>query len=312
MYNRNLQPLSSDTSVKLVTVESGASVDDIGKQLEEGGIIRSAWAFRLYVSSKDARSALQAGDYELSPSQSVADIVSLLTHGKVATNLVTILPGQRIDQIRKRLIQEGFKEADVDNALNPDSYSGHPALVDKPAGATLEGYLYPESYQRTSITEVGSIIKTALDQMHERLTPTLRAGFAKQGLSTYEAITLASIVENEVPKQEDRHKVAQVFLKRLRIGMKLESDATASYGAVLAGQKPSSRFDSAYNTYSNTGLPPSPITNVTESSLKAVAQPASTDWTYFVSGDDGTTHFSQTLAEHEANVERYCTKLCGN
>jgi len=311
VYNQNLQPLNAaDTKPRLITVAEGASVEDIAAALQEEKVIRSAWAFRLYVSSKEVASDLKAGSYDLAPSQSVAEIVAQLTHGKVATNLVTILPGQRVDQIRKRLIQDGFSEKDVDQALDPASYAGHPALVDKPGSASLEGYLYPESYQKDANTSAKTIVKAALDQMNDHLTPDLRSAFAKQGLSPYQAIILASIVEKEVSKQEDRDQVAQVFLSRLRIGMKLQSDATASYGAVLAGQKSSSSFDSAYNTYNYAGLPPTPVSNVTASSLKAVANPAATSWLYFVSGDDGTTHFSKTLAEHEANVRQYCTKLC--
>lgn len=310
VYHRNLQPLDNNATVHLVAIEEGASVDSIANKLEQEKIIRSAWAFRLYVSSKEVRSALQAGSYELASSQSIPEIVSQLTRGKVATNLVTILPGQRIDQVRKRLVQEGFAEKDVDAALNPKNYAGHPALVDKPAGASLEGYLYPDSYQRSSGTDVATLIRASLGEMNDHLTPELRSDFARHGLSTYQAIILASIIEKEVPKQSDREQVAQVFLKRLSIGMRLESDATASYGAVLAGQKPSSSFPSVYNTYQNAGLTPTPISNVTESALKAVAHPATTDWLYFVSGDDGTTHFAKTLPDHEANVVRYCTKLC--
>jgi UPF0755 protein len=310
VYSQNLKPLSTSREVRMVVIKPGTAVEGIAKQLEDAKVIRSAWAFRLYVSSKEARSALKAGSYELSPSQTVPEIVSLLTHGEVATNLVTILPGQRIDQVRTRLLQDGFKETDVDTALNPGTYAGHPALVDKPEGASLEGYLYPDSYQRDSSTTAVQVIGRALDEMNKRLTPDLRSAFAKQGLSTYQGITLASIVEREVSKQEDRDQVAQVMLTRLRGGMRLQSDATASYGAVLAGQKPSSKFDSAYNTYIHEGLPPTPIISVTSSSLKAAAYPAATDWLYFVSGDDGTTHFSHTLAEQEANIQRYCTRLC--
>ncbi len=309
-YNKNLQPLNQSQAVQLITVKAGDSVEIIANQLEDKKIIRSAWAFRLYVSSKDVGALLQAGSYELASTQSVQEIVAQLTGGRIATNLVTFLPGQRLDQLRKRLIQEGFNEAEIDMALQAALYAGHPALVDKPAEASLEGYLYPESYQKTAATIPQEMIGAALDEMNTHLTPDLRSAFAKQGLSTYQGIILASIVEKEVPRQEDREQVAQVFLSRLRIGMRLQSDATASYGAVLAGEKPSSSYDSAYNTYRHEGLPPTPISNVTASSLKAAAYPAATDWLYFVSGDDGTTHFSKTLPEHEAKVRQYCTKLC--
>lgn len=171
--------------------------------------------------------------------------------------------------------------------------------------------MYPESYQKSAGTDPKTIIGLSIEEMEKRLTPELRADFAKQGLSVYQAVTLASVVEKEVSNAQDRAQVAQVFYKRLKNGMALESDATAIYGAVLAGEaRPSVRFESAYNTYSNKGLPPGPISNVTDSSLKAVARPANTDWTYFVSGDDGKTHFSKTLAEHEALTAQYCRKLC--
>jgi UPF0755 protein len=312
VYNQNLKPVSSSAVVKSIEVKEGATAEEIAAQLEEAGLIRSAWAFKLYISSKEVRNALQAGIYELTPSQGIPEIVAQLTHGKIATNLVTLLPGQRIDQIKARLTQEGFKDGEVRNALNPASYQGHPALVDKPPAASLEGYLYPDSYQKTGTTDASIIVAAALDEMESKLTPDVRSAFAKQGLSTYEAIILASIVEREVSNERDRTRVAQVFLKRLEIGMLLQSDATASYGAILDGKPASSSYNSTYNTYLHKGLPPTPISNVSESSLRAVAFPASTDWLYFVSGDDGTTHFAKTLETHESNVQRYCTELCGN
>lgn len=310
VYDANLKPVSSSTKAQEVVIKQGATDDEIGKLLQEKGLIRSSWAFRLYISSKEARGALQAGTYEIAPNQSVAEIVSMLTHGKIVTDLVTILPGQRLDQVRKRFIQDGFSGAAVDEALDPNNYVGNAALVDKPAAASLEGYLYPDSYQRTSDTNPKIIVSAALAQMDKQLTPDLRAAFAKQGLSTYQAIVLASVVEKEVSSQADRDQVAQVFLKRLRTNTRLQSDVTAFYGAILAGKTPSVDYNSAYNTYMHDGLPPTPISNVSISSLHAVAYPASTDWLYFVAGDDGTTHFAKTVADHNANVAQYCKKLC--
>jgi UPF0755 protein len=310
-YFEKLKPVSdSAQEAKLITVEKGASVDSIAKQLQDARLIRSAWAFKLYVSSKEVRNALQAGTYSLSSSQSVAQIVAQLTHGKVATNLVTILPGQRVDQVRATLISYGFSEKDVDAALNPDNHLANPALVDKPDSASLEGYIYPDSYEKTSSTTPQEVIEQALGEMHKKITPDMRDSFAEQGLSTYQAIIIASIVEKEVSNQQDRAQVAQVFIKRLHDGMMLGSDVTAFYGATVAHQKASTTFDSPYNTLLHKGLPPTPISNVSVVSLKAVAQPAQTDWLYFVAGDDGTTHFSKTLDEHNAAVSQYCHKLC--
>lgn len=312
MYFEGLKPVAgSGGTVQLVTIESGATLDEIAKKLKDTGLIRSPWAFKLYVGSKNARDSLQAGTYSFSASQSVAEIVVQLSHGKVATDLVTIVPGQRLDQIRTTLVNYGFNAKDVATALDPSSYEDNPALVDKPAGASLEGYIYPDSYQKDASTTPQQIVERALEEMNKKLTPDLRNAFAAQGLSTYQAIVIASIVEKEVSNPEDRTQVAQVFLKRMKIGMPLGSDPTAFYGAYLAGQEASVSYDSPYNTRIHTGLPPTPISNVTVNSLQAVANPANTDWLYFVSGDDGTTHFSRTLQEHEDNTARYCHKLCG-
>jgi UPF0755 protein len=256
------------------------------------------------------RNALQAGTYDFTSSQNVPQIIAQLSHGKVKTDLVTIVPGRRIDQIRATLINYGFSKTEVDAALDPATYAGHPALDGKPQGASLEGLIFPESYQRDGSTTAQQIITRALDETSKALTPDLTGAFAAQGLSTYQAIIIASMVEKEVSKPADRAEVAQVFLKRLHIGMQLGSDVTAFYGAHLAGVDPSVAFDSPYNTRMHDGLPPTPISNVSLSALQAVARPAGTDWLYFVAGDDGTTHFAKTAAEHQANVAKYCTVLC--
>jgi len=309
-YDQNLQPVSTSEKTQLVTIKEGATLDSIAQQLQEEHLIRSAWAFKLYVSGKQVRSDLQAGTYAFSPSQSVSQIVTKLTHGKVATNNVTILPGQRLDQIRASLINDGFKPDEVDSALQASTYADNPALVDKPVNASLEGYVFPDSFQKTSTTTAALIVSQALAEMQQNLTPDIRAAFAKQGLSTYQGVILASIVEQEVSKQSDRTQVAQVFISRLKQNMSLGSDVTARYGSILAGREPSLTYDSPYNTLLHKGLPPTPISNVSASSLNAVAYPANTDWLFFVAGDDGVTHFSKTLDEHEALAKQYCHKLC--
>lgn len=311
VYFEDLKPVSTASQKpQLLTIQNGSSVDRIAQQLKDAGLIRSTWAFKLYVSSKEVRDALQAGTYSLGSGQSVAQIVSQLTHGKVATHLVTILPGQRLGQIRATLISYGFKEADVAAALDPNNHLANPALVDKPDGANLEGYIYADSYEKNSATTPQQIIEEALGEMNKQLTPDLRSAFAQQGLSTYQALIIASIVEQEVAVQADRAQVAQVFISRLHRGMLLGSDVSAYYGALLAGQKPSAAYDSPYNTLLHAGLPPTPISNVSARSMAAVAHPADTTWLYFVTGDDGVTHFSHTLDEHNAAAAQYCHRLC--
>jgi UPF0755 protein len=312
VYFENLKPVNSTTqTAQLITIEKGATLDEIATQLKTAGLIRSTWAFRLYVSSKEVRDELEAGTYSFEPSQSVSEIVSQLSHGKVATDLVTILPGQRLDQIKTTLINYGFSKEDVEAALQPSSYPTSRVLVDKPSAANLEGYIYADSYQKTGITTPQQIIGAALEEMDGKLTPDLRAAFAQQGLSTYDALVLASIVEQEVSHPTDRAMAAQVFLRRLHSDMTLGSDVTALYGSLLAGKAGSLTYDSPYNTLLHKGLPPTPISNVSDSSLQAVAHPANTDYLFFVAGDDGVTHFTHTAEEHEAAAKQYCHKLCG-
>lgn len=310
VYDRALTPVSSSETVVLVDIPSGSSVQQIGSILKEKGLIRHGWAFERYVQNSIYREDLKAGTYALRPSQSVQQIVEVLARGAVATDLVTIVPGARLDQVRAALINSGFKPEDVDAALDPAQYAGHPALVDKPADASLEGYLYPESFQKTGQTTPQVVIRASLNEMNKRLTPEWRQAVAAQGLSVHQAIILASIVEQEVAAAADRPIVAQVFLKRFREGMPLQSDVTVLYGAIKDGKKPNLQYDSAYNTFTNNGLPVGPISNVSEAALSAVAGPANTEYVYFVAGDDGKTYFAYTVEEHQTNVDNYCKTLC--
>ena len=197
-YHRSLGPLQANGSSKEITIPTGATVAQIADQLEKEQLIRNAWAFNYYVKLKHGEQYLMAGTYVFSPSQSVPSIISQLTHGKVATKLVVILPGQRIDQIRRSLIDQGFRESEVDAALQPAQYENLAILADKPSGASLEGYLYPESFERSTSTTATDIIKQSLSQMDRHLTTAIKQGFADQGLTTYQGLIVASIVEKEV------------------------------------------------------------------------------------------------------------------
>ncbi len=310
IYTSNLKPLSDSQEIKIIEIPSGYSAKQIGDSLESSGVIKQSWAFNWYVRTNGLIEDLKAGTYALRPSQSVSEVVDTIAGGEVATDLVTILPGQRIDQVRAALINSGFSPESVDKALDPDTYPNHPALVDKPKNANLEGYLYPETFQKNTSTKASDIIRASLDEMQARLTPGVRRAIAKQNLSVYEGIILASIVEQEVADLKDKPVVASVFFNRLKNGQRLQSDVTVLYGAIANGQPPSLTYDSAYNTFTNNGLPVGPISNVSKESLLAVANPKNTDYLYFVAGDDGVTYFSKTLEEHEKAVSEHCKKLC--
>lgn len=315
LYTSDLKPVSTNQQTRIFTVESGSSVKAIADNLEQAGLIKSAWAFQLYIHSKEVGGELQAGTYALSPSQSVQSIVGTLTQGKVATRLVTILPGRRIDQVRADMINNGFKPAAVDSALSHvNQYSDLPVMAFKPTNVTsLEGLLWPDSFQKDPTTEPSVIIRESLAEMGRHLTPAVQANFAAEGLNTYQGITLASIIEQEdsAGKPSDQAQVAQVFLSRLKSKATLGSDVTALYGAIAAGKSPSLTYDSPYNTLIHRGLPPTPISTISLNSLYAASHPAHSNWLYFVAGDNGNTYFSTNLKDHQDQAAKYCHKLCG-
>lgn len=309
-YTDNLKPLSASYKKIFFTVESGWGVSQIADNLERQGLIRSANAFKNYVTTKELRTSLQAGTYILSPSMSVQQIVQKMYTGDVAKNYLTILPGKRLDQIKQAFAKAGYSNSDISAAFNPASYIGDPALDSLPSGASLEGYLYPDSFQKVSGTPANAIVKESIDEMATRLTPAIVQGFADHGLSTYQGITLASIVYQETDDPNYEPTVAQVFLKRITQGMPLQSNVTANYAADLAKVPRNINIKSPYNTYLHKGLPPGPIGNVTDKALRAVAFPSNTNYLYFIAGDDDKMHFSATVAGHRQNIEKYCQKKC--
>ena len=321
-YQQQLDPVSQSETTQLFEVATGDSTQAVAVKLEEAGLIRASWAFSWYMRTQGLRGDLQAGTYAIKPNQSVQEIARIITAQDEGERMtVTILPERRLDQVRDDLINAGFSPDEVDTALESEQYVDHPALSDKPSHASLEGYLYPETFHIDETTSAQDVIELSLDEMANRLTPDVRQAIEDRGLTVHEGIILASIVEREVTEEnpQDRPQVAQVFYRRISEGVRLESNATWRYGAVMDGLDPSEHpnYDSPYNTYRYDGLTPSPISNVSESSISAVANPADTNYLYFVS-DDGcmepgepcTNYFSETLEEHETKVQRYCPVRC--
>ena len=311
-YVANLGPVSSSKTDVVLTIPSGASVKQIANLLQNRHLIRSATVFEWYVHVTGNNNKLEAGTYSLSPSYDLSKTVSILLSGMVTEGKVTILPGKTLAQIRNQLISDGYSAASVDQALNPAQYGGLPIMADVPSGtSTLEGLLFPDTFYTTNTTSVAQIVRESLIEMGKQITPSVNKAFNGEGLSVYQAITMASIIQQEVSKPSDMAQVAQVFFSRIKQGMPLGSDVTANYGAVINGQSPSLTYDSPYNTLIHTGLPPTPIGTISSESLNAVAHPANTNWLYFVSGDNGHTYFEQTIQQHNADTAAYCHKLCG-
>lgn len=309
-YNRNLAPVSSSQQVVYFPIATGSSLHAIAVDLKRADLIRNSQAFETYVRGRQLYAKMQAGTYALSPSMSVPQIVDKIVGGEVSTSYVTILPGKTIKQIEQTFKQAGYSDAEIAVAFDPATYPDEPVLASLPAGASLEGFLYPDSFQKETDTPAQTIIRESLEEMQQHLTSDIVNGFAAQGLNPFQGVTLASIVYQESGNPSDEPTVAQVFLLRLKQGMMLGSDVTAFYAASLVGQGQTLGVDSPYNTRLHTGLPPGPIGNMTQDALKAVAHPSNTDYLYFVAGDNGKIHFSHTEAEHEQAIKQYCTTQC--
>lgn len=290
-----------------ITIESGEGVAMIAEDLKSHGVIRNEQVFRWYVELTGARAKLKAGSYALSPALSAPEIVEQLIEGKTSELNVLIPPGLTLAELKNILIKAGFTAADVDIAYAA-TYSG--VAAERPTGASLEGYIYPETYRVPLSASAQDVINVATQELDQVMTPELRGAFAARGLTPFQAVILASIVQKETTDPADQPTVAQVFLKRLAIGMELGSDVTFIYAAKQLGVAPSVNLDSPYNTRRYKGLPPGPISNVTLTALQAVANPAGTDYLYFVAGDDGKTYFAHTFEQHEQNIANYCHTLC--
>lgn len=309
-YQQQLLPVAPNTKNHVrLTIASGSSPSMIAKQLKSENLIKSELAFSIYTKLSNTEGILKAGLYNLAPSETTQEIVDHLVSGKQDTFSVTFLPGDTLANNRKKLIEVGYGEAEVDAAL-AKTYS-RPLFASKPASADLEGYLYGETYEFDSAASVEAILNRTFDEYEKIITRhDLVNGFKKQGLTLYEGITLASIIQREVTGEEDEKQVAGVFVNRLKDGISLGSDVTYQYAARKMGVAPTPQLESPYNTRKYAGLPPGPIAVPGVGALKAVANPGVHDYIFFLSGDDDVTYFAKTDAEHQKNIINHCKQKC--
>jgi UPF0755 protein len=305
------QPLDPGGSEQPFAIAPGEGVPSIVIRLEEVGLIRSAAAFRAYLVYTGLDTSIQAGNYTLSPAQSIVDIARELQDATPEQITFVILPGWRMEEIAVSLSTSGLN-------ISPDEFlaaarSAPPGLDFLPASASSEGFLYPEVYILPRETTAEALVGEFLRNFSLHLTIDLREGFARQGLDVYQAVTLASIVQREAVVPDERAQIASVFYNRLRTDMKLDTDPTVQYALGFNAAQgtwwtnPLSaadlQFNSPYNTYIYTGLPPGPIANPSLSALQAVALPADTPYYFFRARCDGSGlhNFAITFEEHLLN-----------
>ena len=335
-YEMQLKPVSSDNNKVSVTVEDGSSVSVVANTLASKNLIRNRLAFEVYVRLNN-KNSIKAGTCMIAPSESVADIVNRMNNGCHDFKTITFYPGGTLESskykasqssdgvdktsVRYILRQAGYSDNEISSAFKAKYDS--PLFADRPSGSSLEGYVFGETYQFTGDATAKDVLQTVFDHMYKVVQKNdLVNKFKAQGLTLYQGLTMASIVERELgcedkPTVERKNRcyqyqrgIAQVFITRYKKNMQLGSDVTFIYAADKAGVKPKVDIDSPYNTRKHTGLPPTPIATPGELSLKAVADPASGDNLFFIAGDDGLIYFAKTDEEHKNNIDKYCQKLC--
>lgn len=311
------RPQDTKGASVLFTVRPGDTSGKIGEEMERRGIIGNATLFKVLVGYYGLDKDLKAGDYEVGPGMTMTEIITKLNRGLVKTTRMTVPEGWRLEEIAEALDKKGiFRREDVLSAAR-SSYD-YPFLTSRPAGASLEGYLFPDTYEIRPRHTATDYVNMMLSNFQARLTPTMTEAAARKGLSLHQVLTLASIVEREAVQSDERPVIASVFLNRLTKNMPLYADPTVQYAL---GSDPSaaarwgywktalSRADletsSPYNTYRNPGLPPGPIANPGLASIKAVLEPASSSYLYFVAKGDGSHAFANSMEEHERNVVKY-------
>ena len=293
--------------LKVLTVDfvKGSTLKKLADTLEKEGIISSSAVFILYAKVSGVSGKVQAGTYQFSDAMTPPEILRKLTVGDVFEKRFAIPEGYSIFQIAEMLDSRGFfnkeqflKECRNQQLLNELGISAK----------TVEGYLYPSTYNLLKIEAPGDLIRQMADRFVKVYTEKFSTAEKSSRLSRMQIITLASIVEKEAVAPEEKPIIASVFLNRLKKGMPLQSDPTATYGIRAFGGKVSGadvRRDSPYNTYLISGLPPGPIGNPGADAIEAVLKPAATGYYYFVAKNDGTHHFSLNLDEHNRAVHQY-------
>ncbi len=284
-------------------VKKGSGLRTIAAQLEERRLIKGKHLFMLWAYLKGGARDIKAGEYSFNRSMAPVKILQMLTSGAVKTYSFTIPEGLTAEQIAVLLERRNLvnKRDFVALVHDKDLVSSYDVDV-----ASLEGYLYPDTYVITRDMGPRDVIDLMVDRFWEVFNSLVRG--QQLAMPVKDIVTLASIVEKETGLAEERPVIASVFLNRLRMRMRLESDPTVIYGIEdFSGDltRKDLRASSLYNTYLHHGLPPGPIANPGREALKAVIDPAETDYLYFVSKNDGSHHFSSTLKEHNRAVYQY-------
>jgi UPF0755 protein len=310
-WNQNSKSVSTNESSQSFLIPKGYSASQIGNKLEDQNLVKNSLAFKLYVQVTSKSKKIQAGEYLLSPSFSLFKIVSQLTSGPVE-EWVTIPEGLRREEVVEKYI----------NVLKRDKADAEVFRQDFLALTSgKEGFLFPDTYLFPKTVSASIVANKMLSTFDSKISTQMEADINASEYSLEQVITLASIIERETRKDEERPTVAGILFNRLEIGMGLQTDATVQYALAttecLIGTtcnwwpiltREDMSINSSYNTYKYAGLPPAPIANPSLSSIAAVIYPTDSSYLYYLHDGDGEIHYAETLEGHNENIRKYLGK----
>jgi len=317
-------PVGTDASLRSFSIEQGEIASTVSTRLQEEGLISDAEVFRLYMRYHGIDQRLAAGRFGLAPSMAMPEIAEKLQQPQVEEIIVTVPEGMRAEEVADLLNVRSIMDGEAFlSMVRGGSASAH-ALGEYsfvPDGlVSLEGYLFPDTYRLPAQATPADLIRRMLDNFGRRVTPEVLAPATAAGRGLGQVVTMASIVEREARRADERPIIASVYWNRVSGacsaetgGAYLQADPTVQYAAGRPGEwwwKPPSveayqQIQSPYNTYLRPGLPPGPISSPGLSAIEAAAEPAQTSYCFFLAMGDGSHVFAATLAEHQANVARY-------
>jgi len=287
---------------------AGSSLSQVAAELHSGGVLRTPLSLKLFARLNEQGGRIQSGTYRFSSAATPEQILQRLVSGDVEKVSLTIPEGFTQAQIFERIDALGYGDRDTLQQLATDRDFIKSLQLD---ATSLEGYLFPETYLFTPGIDESKLLKMMVEHFREQLTSELLRKAKQRNLTLHQLVTLASIIEKETGLVEEMPLISSVFHNRLRRGIQLQTDPTVIYGL--------SDFDgnltrkhltnpTPYNTYIIRGLPPGPIANPGLAALTAAAEPAESNYLYFVSRGDGSHHFSKSLQEHNRAVRKYQLK----
>ncbi len=298
-------PLQPQGGQALIEVKKGMGVPSVVQEISKAGLTNHPKWLEYYFRYRGIASVLKVGEYEFGPGASPEMMADKLIKGERMRRSFTIPEGYSVRDIAKHLGEKGIVDP---NAFMLLAWAPDAASKQSLDGTTLEGYLFPDTYEYTKEMKEADILNMMVNNFKKKAEIKLMNIPSQLGLSKYQALTLASIVEKETGRGEERPVIAGVFYNRLRVNMPLATDPTIIYGIPNYDgniRKVDLERDGPYNTYIRAGLPPTPIANPGLKSIEAVLNPAPNDFIFFVSRGDGSHQFSRTLEEHNAAVQYY-------